>query len=166
LGERDERFKSLRIGVGIATGDAIVGNLGGEHHFDYSAVGDTVNLASRLEGLTRVFKVKLLMNRATLDEAGAGYISREVGLVRVKGREQLEPVVEVVAPVNDGIDATYYDRFAQAIAAIHNGGAPEKSLEELIAERPNDTVAAMCLERLHATVGRPQREIVFEFDTK
>ena len=166
LGERDERFNSLRIGVGIATGDAIVGNLGGERHFDYSAVGDTINLASRLEGLTRIFKVKLLMNRDTLEEAGSGYISREVGLVRVKGRGQLEPVVEVVGLANDGIDSSYYDRFAEAIAAIHNGGSPEKSLEELLSERPNDTVTAMCLERLRATVGQSEREIIFEFDRK
>ena len=166
LGARDERFRNLRIGIGIATGEAIVGNLGGERHFDYSAVGDTVNLASRLEGLTRVFKVKLLMNRATLAEAGAGYISREVGRIRVKGREQLEPAVEVAGTAGNGVDATYYDRFAKAIAAIHNGGSPEEDLEQLLVERPNDMVATMCLERLRATAGQPEREIIFEFDTK
>jgi adenylate cyclase len=166
LGGRDERFKNLRIGLGIATGDAIVGNLGGEHHFDYSAVGDTVNLASRIEGLTRVFKVSLLMNRATLEEAGTGYISREVGLVRVKGREQLATVIEVVGHTGDAIDSSYYDRFARAIAALHNGGSVERGLRELLAERPDDTVVAMSLERLQAAVEGSDRAIVFEFDTK
>jgi adenylate cyclase len=166
LGARDERFRKLRIGIGIATGDAIVGNLGGEHHFDYSAVGDTVNLASRLEGLTRIFKVKMLINRATLDEAGTGYVSRQVGLVRVKGREQREPVVEVAGRTGDGVDGDYYARYAHAIAAVQNGGSAEQELQPLLSERPDDAVAAMCLERLRATAGFTQREIVFEFDQK
>jgi adenylate cyclase len=165
LGGRDERFRNLRIGIGIASGEAIVGNLGGEHHFDYSAVGDTVNLASRIEGLTRIFKVGLLMNQATLEEAGSGYINREVGLVRVKGREQPATIVEVVGRAGDGIDPAYYDRFARAIAGIGNGGSAEQDLRELLAERPDDTVVAMCLEQLQAADG-PDRAILFEFDSK
>ena len=166
LGGRDERFSNLRIGIGVATGEAIVGNLGGEHHFDYSAVGDTVNLASRIEGLTRVFKVGLLMNQATLAEAGDGYIGREVGLVRVKGREQLATVIEVVGRRGDGIDPGYYDRFARTIAAIHSGGSAERGLRELLEERPDDTVAAMCLERLQAAADGSDRAIIFEFASK
>ena len=164
LAAHDERFKNIRIGVGIATGDAIVGNLGGERHFDYSAVGDTVNLASRLEGLTRQFKVNLLLNQATLEEAGAGYVAREIGLVRVKGRDQTVAVVEIAARAGDGVDPSYYDRFSQAIAALHQGSSPEPVLRALLAERPDDSVTAMCLARL--AEGRGTRQIVFEFDTK
>jgi len=166
LALHDERFSDVRIGIGIATGDAIVGNLGGERHFDYSAVGDTVNLASRLEGLTRQFKVDVIVNRATLEEAGAGYVTREIGLVRVKGREQLEPVVEIAGREGDGVDPAYYNRFAQALIEMENGASPEQELRELLAARPEDKVAAMCLERLQASDGAAAREFVFEFDTK
>jgi adenylate cyclase len=166
LAERDARFADVRIGIGIATGDAIVGNLGGERHFDYSAVGDTVNLASRLEGLTRQFKVNLLMNRATLDEAGDGYISRLIGLVKVKGRDQFVSVVEVAAREGDGVDPSYYRRFGEALFALQNGGHAEQGLRGLLAERPDDMVTEMCLERLQAAEVRAAREITFEFDTK
>ncbi len=164
LAARDERFAATRIGIGIATGEAIVGNLGGERHFSYSLVGDVVNFASRLEGLTRHFKVNILLNQVTLDEAGAGYITREIGLVRVKGKGQAVAVAEIVGRANDGVDPSYYDRFAQAIAALHEGSSPESLLRVLLAERPDDAVTAMCLARL--TESHDARQIIFEFDTK
>lgn len=61
-----------------------MGNLGREWRFGYSALGDMVNLASRLEGLTRQFGVHLLVKLQTQIEAKENYITREVGLVRVK----------------------------------------------------------------------------------
>ncbi len=166
LGEKDERFRDVRIGIGIATGDAIVGNLGGERHFDYSAVGDTVNLASRIEGLTRHFAVNLLVNRAALSEAGAGYIARNVGLVRVKGRDRAEEIFEVVGREGDGVDPSYYERFNRAVAPAANGKPAEQMLRALLAERPDDRVAAMYLEQLRESRFSAAHEVIFEFDSK
>jgi adenylate cyclase len=166
LAQRDERFADVKIGIGICTGDAVVGNFGGEQRFDYSVIGDTVNLASRLEGLTRPFKVGILANRQTLEEAGDGFITREIGLVKVKGKNQLVPVVEVVALEGDGVDPAYYQRFASALQLLQQGHSPENELRELLKDRPDDQVIAMCLERLHTADGRPPSEMVFEFDTK
>ncbi len=166
LAARDDRFEDVKIGIGICTGEAVVGNFGGEGRFDYSVIGDTVNLASRLEGLTRQFKVRLLANRATIDEAGAGFITREIGLVKVKGKNQLVPVVEIAGREGDGVDPSYYLRFNQALEQLSHGTSPEPSLRALLAERPDDQVIAMCLERLRETDGAPVREMVFEFETK
>ncbi|HEX3408738.1 MAG TPA: adenylate/guanylate cyclase domain-containing protein [Candidatus Binataceae bacterium] len=166
LAKRDERFADIKIGIGICTGDAIVGNFGGEERFDYSVIGDTVNLASRLEGLTRPFKVGILANRPTLEEAGSGFITREIGLVKVKGKDVLVPVVEIVALEGDGVDPAYYQRFAGAIAMLRRGDSPESELRKLLHDRPDDQVTAMCLDRLHPTDGNPPREMVFEFDSK
>lgn len=166
LARRDERFTDLKIGIGICTGDAIVGNFGGEQRFDYSVIGDTVNLASRLEGLTRPFKVGILANRPTLEEAGGGFITREIGLVKVKGKDVLVPVVEIVAIEGDGVDPAYYERYAGAIAMLRKGASPEAELRKLLQDRPNDQVIAMCLDRLHASDGPPPTEMTFEFDTK
>ena len=166
LARRDERFVDLKIGIGICTGEAVVGNFGGERRFDYSVIGDTVNLASRLEGLTRPFKVGILANRQTIEEAGGGFITREIGLVKVKGKDVLVPVVEIVALEGNGVDPAYYQRFAGAIAMLRKGDSPEAELRGLLRERPTDQVIAMCLERLHTSSGRLPTEMIFEFDTK
>ncbi len=164
----DARFAELDIGVGIATGDCIVGNFGGERRFDYSVIGDIVNLASRLEGLTRQFKVHMLVSLDTYTEAGAGFIGRELGKVKVKGKELFVPVVHVAGRANDGVDPAFYDRFALALKMIRGGSARTavSELEHLHEERPTDTPVNMYLERLAADPDHPPSEMVFEFDTK
>jgi adenylate cyclase len=166
LAATDERFSDMRIGIGICAGEAIVGNFGGERSFDYSAIGDTVNLASRLEGLTRQFKVGILVNKQAYSEAGDGFVGREIGLVKVKGKDQLVPVVEVAGRAGDGADPAYYDRFARALAAMRDGVSPEPELRAMLGDRPDDRVIAMCLERLGAAGANHPHELVFEFDTK
>jgi adenylate cyclase len=166
LAARDERFHDFRIGIGICTGEAIVGNFGGDRSFSYSVIGDTVNLASRLEGLTRQFKVNLLVNQQTVEEAGDGLIVRSIGRVRVKGKHQLVPVAEVIGRGVNGTDTAYYRKFAEAINQLHNGKSPEATLRAMLKERPEDQVIAMCLERLQAATDKLPTEMVFEFDTK
>jgi adenylate cyclase len=165
LRQHDERFKDVNIGIGIATGEAVVGNFGGERHFDYSVIGDTVNLASRIEGLTRQFKVGILVNRETLIEADGPYVTREIGLVKVKGKDQLVAIAEIAGRAGNGIDPAYYQRFSQALAHMREGVSPASELRALARERPADQVVAMCLERLAAGAEAP-REMVFEFETK
>ncbi|HYB90380.1 MAG TPA: adenylate/guanylate cyclase domain-containing protein [Candidatus Binataceae bacterium] len=168
LRQRDARFADIDIGVGIATGEAIVGNFGGARRFDYSVIGDTVNLASRLEGLTRNFKVHLLVNKTAFDQAAGGYLSRDIGRVRVKGKTQAVPVVEVVAHANDGVDSAFYRQFERAIDFLNRGdaGAAREQLEVLRQQHPGDEVVGLYLEKLHDAGGGPPAEVVFEFDHK
>jgi adenylate cyclase len=76
----------LAAGIGLNSGRARVGNMGSEQRLAYSAIGDTVNIASRLEGLSRVYGVDIVLGEETARQA-AGFALLELDLVRVKGRD-------------------------------------------------------------------------------
>jgi len=168
LQTNDPRFADLDIGIGISTGDVVVGNLGGENRFDYSVIGDTVNFASRLEGLTRHFKVHLLVSRETYNEAGAGYIGRELGLVKVKGKQLYVPIVHVAGRENDSVDPSFFRHFGDALSMIRAGNvtSARQELERLGETRPDDTPVRIYLDKLAADPDHPPTEMVFEFETK
>ena len=75
----------IDVGIGINTGECCVGNLGSDARFDYSVLGDTVNLASRLEGQTRIYKVGIVVGERTYERA-ADLAFLELDLIRVVGK--------------------------------------------------------------------------------
>ncbi|MGA9723611.1 MAG: adenylate/guanylate cyclase domain-containing protein [Candidatus Binatus sp.] len=168
LQTHDPRFADLDIGIGISTGEVVVGNLGGENRFDYSCIGDTVNFASRLEALTRHFKVHLLVSRQTYAEAAGGYIGRELGLVKVKGKELYVPIVHVAGRENDSVDPVFYRNFDDVLTKIRAGDVSSARAElELLGEsRPDDTPVQIYLDRLAADPEHPPTDMLFEFETK
>ena len=110
---RERGLPEIQIGVGINTGPMSVGNMGSEARFDYTVLGDAVNLGARLEALTKEYGVDILVGEATAKAAGPAYVFREVDVVRVKGRAGAAPVFELVGRVGVMVD----DRFATAPAA-------------------------------------------------
>ena len=79
-------FRHVNIGIGINTGQCCVGNLGSTYRFDYSAVGDEVNVTSRLEGLTKLYGVTAVVGDATLANSGQKFPALELDVVAVRGR--------------------------------------------------------------------------------
>lgn len=86
----------LAIGVGVNTGDCVVGNMGSEYRFDYSALGDAVNLAARLEGETKNYDVGILLGERTAALAAARWPVVELDRIKVKGKTEATRVSTVV----------------------------------------------------------------------
>ena len=94
-------FQRVSIGIGINTGECCVGNLGSEQRFDYSAIGDDVNVASRHEGLCKFYGVPIVVGEATVRRMKDPPALFELDLIRVKGRSQPARVFTLL----DAIDA-------------------------------------------------------------
>jgi adenylate cyclase len=116
--------------IGLNTGNAIVGNMGSRTRFDYTMLGDSVNLASRLEGLNKQFGTYLMCSRATMDlaqEQGCTLRFRELGRVAVVGKTEAVTVFEPMEESEwqkrsasletycDGLRLYYEGNFSQAV---------------------------------------------------
>ena len=127
-----ELTQPLSLRIGLAAGDAIVGNMGSERRFNYTAIGDTVNLAARLEGANKLYETKILLSEDVARQLSDQFSLSQIDRVAVKGKEEAVRIFEVVEADDEGRNAAFADaldlylnrRFEDAATAFETiGGA-------------------------------------------
>lgn len=161
LNDRIEREFGLRLDarIGINTGEMIVGNVGSAKKRNYTVLGDAVNLASRLEGANKEFGTAILLGPLTAARVADAMLTRPVGLLRVKGKEQAVAVYELIGELErtDEKDHQFVASFVEGYEAFcaRKFGRAIRAMEEAAYLRPDDPLTTRYLSEARRWASTP-----------
>ena len=148
----DENIPYIDIGIGLNSGPMVVGNMGSLTRFDYTVMGDSVNLGSRLEGANKQYGTNIIIGEMTFEQVKDRFICRELDAVAVKGKEQPVRIYELVGEP-DKVDEEHmrlFRGFTTGLRAYKNRrwDEAEQIFSALRAHFPGDQPTALYLERI------------------
>ena len=159
LAELRQKWKSedrpeLYVRIGLNSGPMVVGNMGSEKRFDYTMIGNAVNLASRLEGANKNYGSPICVSEFTYEAAKDHFEFRELDLIRVVGIQQPVHIYQVVAKTGDATPAQKegIQSFAQGLSAYRQQKWDEAALyfnackQQLVDDSPSDVYLQRCQE--------------------
>jgi adenylate cyclase len=130
----------------------VAGNMGSRERFDYTVMGDNVNLGSRLEGLNKVYGTHIIISQATLDQVGNGFWVRSLDRVRVKGKAHSVVIYELLGEKTEGVPCplAYLDEYEEARRLYEQGDfhRADKAFARLQEIAAKDPVIALYRKRL------------------
>ena len=152
---KKEERPQLRARIGINTGEVIVGNMGSRDVFDYTVMGDHVNLGSRLEGANKFYGTQIMISEFTYEHVKDEFYTRELDLIRVKGKEKPIKVFELIASSKDKLSDNFLkmlDLYNQGLEHYKNQNwdeavnCYEECLKLFPEDPPSKEYRARCIE--------------------
>jgi adenylate cyclase len=141
--------------IGIYTGTAIVGNMGSKARLNYTATGDTVNLAARLEGANKEYGSRIMISEDVMTNLGEGFLLRRLDRLVVKGKKQPVEVYEVVGRHEEAGEAEPRVRAFHAALAFYDRRDFPAAEAAFAALSALDPAAAMYAERCRHYLSEP-----------
>lgn len=153
----------IKVRIGVNTGTVVFGNIGSEIHYDYTGIGDAMNLTSRLESVNTQYKTGILISEYTYEQAKENLLVRYIDTIIVKGKSVPVKVYELLGEKGESLHADFAEMLVHYNLGIHdysaqNWSAAAAAFNLALQSCPDDYPSQMYLERCHRFSEKPPEE--------